>query len=47
MEGVTPDAEITDLEVEAVEDVSKDASIGPATPSTPSHPHGGLSHTKA
>lgn len=47
MEGVSPDAEITDLEVEEAEDVSKDPSIGPATALTPMQPHGGgLSHTK-
>ena len=46
MDGATPDAEITDIEVEQAEDISKDKTVGPATPSTPMHPTGGLSHTK-
>ena len=48
MEGVTPDTEsITDLEIEEGEDVSKDPSIGPATPMQPPAKALGISQTKA
>eukprot|EP00095_Tigriopus_kingsejongensis_P005190 maker-scaffold321_size207582-snap-gene-1.30 protein:Tk05190 transcript:maker-scaffold321_size207582-snap-gene-1.30-mRNA-1 annotation:"c-jun-amino-terminal kinase-interacting protein 3" len=35
LDGISPEGEVTDLEVEEAEDVSQDPSIGPATPSTP------------
>ena len=48
MDGVTPDTEsITDLEIEEGEDVTKDPSIGPATPMQPPAKALGISQTKA
>ena len=47
MEGVTPDAEVQDLEIEEAEDVTKDNSIGPATPMQPPAKAFGSSQTKA
>jgi hypothetical protein len=39
MDGLTPESATGgDLEIEEAEDVSKDPSIGPATPMTPSAP---------
>ncbi|XP_059079883.1 JNK-interacting protein 3-like isoform X4 [Tigriopus californicus] len=46
MEGISPDGQVTDLEVEEAEDVSKDPSIGPATPLTPMQTSG-MSQTKS
>lgn len=46
MEGISPDGQVTDLEVEEAEDVSKDPSIGPATPITPMQTSG-MSQTKS
>lgn len=48
VEGVTPDTEsVTDLEIEEAEDVSKDPSIGPATPMQPPAKALGISQTRA
>ena len=46
MEGISPDGNVTDLEVEEIEDVSKDPSIGPATPMTPMT-SSGISQTRS
>ena len=46
MEGVSPEAEIVDLEVEEAEDISQDPNVGPATPSTPLTTSG-LSQTRS
>lgn len=50
MEGLTPEVEVADIELEEAEDISKDPSIGPATPITPATPltqAGGVTQTKA